>query len=55
MNNIKLVIEYDGTNYVGWQQQKNGITIHGKLTKAIERVVCEEVCNSFGNLHEMLS
>ena len=43
MNNIKLVIEYDGTNYAGWQQQKNGITIHGKLTKAIERVVNEEV------------
>ena len=43
MNNIKLVIEYDGTNYVGWQQQKNGITIHGVLTKAIARVVNEEV------------
>jgi tRNA pseudouridine38-40 synthase len=43
VNNIKLVIEYDGTNYAGWQQQKNGITIHGKLNKAIERVVNEEV------------
>lgn len=43
MNNIKLTIEYDGTNYVGWQQQKNGITIHGVLSKAIERVVNEEV------------
>ena len=43
MNNIKLVIEYDGTNYVGWQQQKNGITIHGKLREAIERVVLEEI------------
>jgi tRNA pseudouridine38-40 synthase len=42
VNNIKLIIEYDGTNYVGWQQQKNGITIHGVLTKAIERVVNEE-------------
>jgi len=43
VNNIKLTIEYDGTNYVGWQQQKNGITIHGVLSKAIERVVNEEV------------
>jgi tRNA pseudouridine38-40 synthase len=43
VNNIKLVIEYDGTNYVGWQQQKNGITIHGKLSKAIGKVVNEEV------------
>ena len=22
MNNIKLTIEYDGTNYCGWQKQK---------------------------------
>ncbi len=43
MNNIKLVIEYDGTNYAGWQQQKNGITIHEKLSKAIEKVIKEEV------------
>lgn len=43
MNNIKLVIEYDGTNYAGWQQQKNGITIHEKLCKAIEKVVNEEI------------
>jgi tRNA pseudouridine38-40 synthase len=43
VNNIKLVIEYDGTNYVGWQQQKNGISVHGKLSKAIEKVVNEEV------------
>ncbi len=43
MNNIKLVIEYDGTNYIGWQQQKNGISVHEKLTKAIEKVVNEEI------------
>ncbi len=43
MNNIKLVIEYDGTNYVGWQQQKNGISIHETLSTAIERVVNEGI------------
>jgi tRNA pseudouridine38-40 synthase len=43
VNNIKLVIEYDGTNYAGWQQQKNGITIHETLRKAIERVVTEDI------------
>ncbi len=43
MNNIKLVVEYDGTNYAGWQQQKNGITVHEMLRKAIERVVNEDV------------
>ena len=30
MRNIKLIIEYDGTNYAGWQRQKNGITIQEK-------------------------
>lgn len=43
MNNIKLVIEYDGTNYAGWQQQKSGKTIHQTLNKAIERVVNEKI------------
>ena len=23
MKNIKLIIEYDGTNYYGWQKQNN--------------------------------
>ncbi|MGR3301636.1 MAG: tRNA pseudouridine(38-40) synthase TruA [Candidatus Scalindua sp.] len=43
MNNIKLVIEYDGTNYAGWQQQKNGKTIHQTLNNAIVKVVNEEI------------
>jgi len=43
VNNIKLVIEYDGTNYAGWQQQKNGKTIHQTLNKAIVKVVNEEI------------
>lgn len=27
MKRIRLVVAYDGTNYCGWQLQKNGITI----------------------------
>lgn len=38
MRNIKLTIEYDGTNYSGWQKQKNGITIQQKLEEAIEQI-----------------
>ena len=30
MRNIKLLIEYDGTNYAGWQRQNNAITIQAK-------------------------
>ncbi len=31
MRNIKLLIEYDGTNYLGWQVQPKGSTIQGIL------------------------
>ena len=43
MRNIRLLIEYDGTNYAGWQWQKNAITIHETLSKAIEQVIQEKV------------
>lgn len=38
IRNIKLVIEYDGTNYCGWQKQQNGITIEQKVEDAIKHV-----------------
>ena len=33
--NIKLTIEYDGTNYCGWQIQSNGESIQAALERAI--------------------
>ena len=32
---LKLTIEYDGTNYVGWQRQAEGISIQGLLEEAL--------------------
>lgn len=43
MRNIKLTIEYDGTNYAGWQKQKNGITIQQKLEEAIELIINDKI------------
>jgi len=43
VNNIKLVIEYDGTNYAGWQQQKKEKTVQETLKKAIENIVNEKI------------
>lgn len=37
MRNIKLTIEYDGTNYVGWQRQENGKSVQGQIEKAIKK------------------
>jgi tRNA pseudouridine38-40 synthase len=34
----KLVLEYDGSRYSGWQEQKNAKTVMGELRKAAESV-----------------
>ena len=43
MRNIKLTIEYDGTNYHGWQTQNNARTVQGVIEKAIEGLTGEKV------------
>ena len=43
MRNIKLVIEYDGTNFVGWQIQPNGRSVQGEIKKAIKEITGEDV------------
>jgi tRNA pseudouridine38-40 synthase len=35
MRNFKITIQYDGTNYHGWQIQPNGRTVQGELTRAL--------------------
>ncbi|MPW24993.1 tRNA pseudouridine(38-40) synthase TruA [Alkalibaculum sp. M08DMB] len=42
MRNIQLIIEYDGTNYCGWQIQKNGVTIQEEICRAIKQVTKQE-------------
>jgi len=37
--NVKLTIEYDGTDYHGWQRQANAITIQQVMEEGIERIV----------------
>lgn len=43
MPTFKLVLEYDGTNYHGWQVQPNLPTIQSTLEAAISRVAQHEV------------
>ena len=39
MENIKIVVEYDGTNYCGWQFQKNtSLTIQQKLEDCLTKL-----------------
>ena len=43
MRNIRLTIEYDGSNYLGWQRQKSGSTIQNTLEEAIRSLTNEEI------------
>lgn len=42
MKKYKLLIAYDGTNYVGWQIQPNGLSIQESLQKALSTLLREE-------------
>ena len=43
MKRICLTIEYDGTNYSGWQKQPKAKTIQGEIELAIEKTIGEKV------------
>lgn len=43
MRNIKLVIEYDGKSFNGWQKQPNKLNIQGEIEKAIEEITGEKI------------
>ena len=36
--NYQIIVEYDGSKFVGWQLQKNGKSIQGEIQKAIKLV-----------------
>lgn len=42
MKNIKLTVEFDGTNYAGWQRQKNALAIQEVLESSITRLTGEK-------------
>ena len=48
LNNIKLTLEYDGTNYYGWQKQKGMKTIQGEIEEALF-LVTKEPCEVTGS------
>ncbi|NBH73322.1 tRNA pseudouridine(38-40) synthase TruA [Clostridiaceae bacterium] len=43
MKRIKLVVAYDGTNYCGWQLQKNGVTIEEVLNRELTALLKEPI------------
>lgn len=58
MPRYKLTIEYDGTPYVGWQAQDNGVSVQGVLTEAVaafagERVVISAAGRTDAGVHAL--
>lgn len=43
MRNIKLVIEYDGKDFNGWQKQPNKLNIQGEIESVIENITKEKI------------
>lgn len=43
MRNIKISLEYDGTNYAGWQRQNNAPTIEGEIEKALYKLTGKKI------------
>ena len=43
MPRYKLTIEYNGTNFIGWQKQKKGFSIQGTIEKAAKNFLQREV------------
>lgn len=43
LENFKLTISYDGTDYHGWQRQPNRVTIQGKLEDVLMRILGEKI------------
>ncbi|HSS59944.1 MAG TPA: tRNA pseudouridine(38-40) synthase TruA [Candidatus Limnocylindrales bacterium] len=41
--NIKVVLEYDGTNYAGWQQQAKGRTVETELKRALRSITGKDL------------
>lgn len=43
MRNIKLVIEYDGTDFLGFQKQKKGRTVQREFERAFRKILRHKV------------
>ena len=43
MPRIKLEIEYDGTGFVGWQKQENGVSVQNLIENALLKAIGQRV------------
>lgn len=41
--NFKIIVEYDGTPFFGWQRQKDKKTIQGEIEKVLSRILNKDI------------
>ncbi len=41
--NFKIIVEYDGTGFYGWQKQPNQITVQEEIEKALTRILNQKI------------
>lgn len=41
--NFKLTIEYDGTDFSGWQRQKDQVSVQGEIEKILSLILNQEI------------
>lgn len=43
VRNVKITVEYDGTNFYGWQKQPGLRTIQGTIEESIKKILQEDI------------
>jgi tRNA pseudouridine38-40 synthase len=43
VKNYKLIVQYDGTHYAGWQIQHNAVTVQQRLTESVFTILKQKV------------
>ena len=43
MFNYQIIIEYDGTDFVGWQIQKNGFSVQEAIQKTLTKILKQKI------------
>ncbi len=43
MNNYRIIIQYDGGNYAGWQEQENANTVQETIKNSINTILRQEI------------
>ena len=43
MYRYQIIIEYDGTDFVGWQAQINGKSIQKEIEKILSKILKEKI------------